>query len=116
MPLEMFVFNNLYYRVILFLTTQFRSSIKSFQTNQDIEVFCLVLCEVCGIATCLSFECEVSGLLVLYSQTKVLKLRKVHKTHSPLDDCLAIGINDTKFMIMQWKVLFIKILLLPYIL
>ena len=44
-------------------------------------VVCILLCEVCGFVTYLSFDCEVPGLFVLYSRTKMLKLRKSQTLH-----------------------------------
>ena len=44
-------------------------------------VFFILLCEVCGFVTYLSFECEIPGLFVLHSRTKMLKLRKSQTLH-----------------------------------
>ena len=66
-------------------------------------VFCIVLCEVCGFVTYLSFTCGMTGFLVLYSQTKMLKLMKIAKIFLKrpqlLDDFVPIIMNNTKF----WK-------------
>ena len=44
-------------------------------------VFCIFLCEVCSFLTYISFECEVPSVLVLYSRTEMLKLRKPQTLH-----------------------------------
>ena len=60
-----------------------------------------VVCEVCSFVTYLSFECEVSGLLVLYSRTKMLKFEKVSnitsKKHTLLDLFVAMCFDDRNF-------------------
>ena len=47
----------------------------------NINLQSLMLCEICGFVTYLSFECEVPELLELYSQTKMLNLRKSQTLH-----------------------------------
>ena len=44
-------------------------------------VFCIVLCKVCSFVPYLSFGFEMAGLIVLYSWTKVLKLKNSQKLH-----------------------------------
>ena len=60
-----------------------------------------MLCEVCSFVTYLSFECGMPGLLVLYSRTKMLKLRKsqtLHqKKHTLLDLFVAMGFDARTF-------------------
>ena len=57
-------------------------------------VFCILLCEICGFVTYFSFECEVPGLCVLYSQTKMLKLRKPQTLH-----------QKTPHFLQQWALM-----------
>ena len=60
-----------------------------------------MLCEVCGFVTYLSFECEVPGLLVLYSRTKNAQIEKVTNITSEkptlLDLFVAMGFDDRTF-------------------
>ena len=65
-------------RVFFFLKCQNWSSIKTNLSKLRYRglVVCILLCEVCCFVTYLSFECVMPGLHVLYSRSKMLKLRK----------------------------------------
>ena len=67
------------YTGCLRITLQLWSGSQWFRIK--ILVFHIVRRKVCGFVTCLSFECKIFGLLILYSQTKMLKLRKSQTLH-----------------------------------
>ena len=69
-----------FFSLIMFQYRVFFFDVQKLILNKNISklryrglVFCILLCEVCGFVTYLSCDCEVPGLLVLYSRTKMLK-------------------------------------------
>ena len=72
------------YSVVFFDVQKLILNKKSFSKNYLRYrglVFCILLCEVCIFFTYLSFKCGIPGFLVLYSRTKMLKLRKSQTLH-----------------------------------
>ena len=68
---------------------------KSFQIKILRSSLLHMLCEVCRFVTYLSFECEMPSLHVLYSRTKMLKLRKSQTLHKIfVVDIFVAGFDD----------------------
>ena len=94
-------FYSMYYRVV-FLCAKTDHQYNLSRLRYWGLVFCILLCEVCGFVTYISFKCGMPGLLVLYSRTEMLKLIKMAKMllkrHQLLDDFIWSILNNTNLM------------------